>query len=371
MGGLFEQMFSDGRGKQSGPKKSPTIKRVMHVNLEDSYSGKLITLNIGKNVPREDGKSSICKRCNGTGKITVTQRRGPMIFQSTKTCPSCNGVGYHLMVKEIVLDVNVPIGVKDGENYTMPGVGHEYPDHEPGDVLIQFRIKKHKVFTRQGADLGMTHTISFREALCGYKIRVQHVSGKNLVITPLESNEIVQPGSLRRVMSMGMPQRYAPHIKGHLYIVMDVEMPLYKKALNNRVMTKLKQILPNNLPENIDNNHCKLTDFERKEAMINNNSNNGSNKKKKNKKNKKNNNTDFGANLFGGLNNNKKNKKNKKKHNNNSNMDIDNDNDIYDGNLVETVVGDPCEDNPKATPASASHEYDDDEQSEGVQCKQM
>jgi len=52
-------------------------------------------------------------------------------------------------------------------------------------------------------------------------------------------------------------------------------------------------------------------------------------------------------------------------------MDIDNDNDIYDGNLVETVVGDPCEDNPKATPASASREYDDDDQSEGVQCKQM
>ena len=88
---------------------------------------------------------------DGSYHVTVMQRMGPMVIQQR--------AGYKLGSKEVTLDVHVPCGARHGESMTLQGQGHEYPDHQPGDVVIQFRQAKHDVFKRQGADLGMNHTI--------------------------------------------------------------------------------------------------------------------------------------------------------------------------------------------------------------------
>merc|ERR1712130_678217 len=127
---------------------------------------------------------------------------------------------------------------------TVPGEGNQYPDMQEGDVILQLRIAKHKLYNRKGADLGMNYELSLRQALVGYKIKIPHVSGKTLVIVPLDKHEVVQPGSLKIVHTMGLPQRFSGHIKGHLYIVMEVKLPL-SKTLSNKQIASFKQILPN------------------------------------------------------------------------------------------------------------------------------
>eukprot|EP00483_Globobulimina_turgida_P010922 UN10943 len=176
---------------------------------------------------------------------------GPMVLQQRRECPQCGGIGYKLERQQHEIEVHVPIGGRHGENITIAQEGNQYPDMVGGDVVISLRLQKHKIFSRKGADLGMNYSLSLRQALCGYKIRMPHVSGKTISITPHSIDdddshhnyEIVQPGSLKVVHTMGLPQRFSPHIKGHLYIVMDVKMPLYNTLTKETIQT-FRKILP-------------------------------------------------------------------------------------------------------------------------------
>jgi len=45
-----------------------------------------------------------------------------------------------------VLKVEIDKGSPNGEKYVMHGEGHEVPDVEAGDVIVQIKEKKHKTF---------------------------------------------------------------------------------------------------------------------------------------------------------------------------------------------------------------------------------
>jgi DnaJ family protein A protein 2 len=162
------------------------------------------------------------------------------------------------------------------------GEGNKYPDMQEGDVILQLRVAKHKLFNRKGADLGMNYELSLRQALCGYKIKIPHVSGKTLCIVPMEKGEVVQPGSLKIVHTMGLLQRFSGHIKGHLYIVMDVKLPL-SGSLSDPHIAMFKQILPNTQIDDENN-----SDDEESKTQSNGHSNNKPQQKKKNNKQKNN-----------------------------------------------------------------------------------
>ena len=229
---------------------------------------------------------------------------------------------------------------------------------------MQLRTKKHEVFTRQGADLGMNHVLSLREALLGYEIRVHHVSGSLLIIRNGVQGEVVQPGQLKRVMTYGMPQRGAPHIKGHLYIVMDVELPL-SRSLSQSTVKKLRGILPD-LP--------KSAEGEEKDSGGDASSDKSSEKSTGGGKGKGGGGKGKGGFAPGFLQKGKgkggKGKKGRKGRGKRKDKDEDEDSEMID--VVTTEDVDVEDGKLKATPASANtgayHEDDDDG---GVQCHQM
>jgi DnaJ family protein A protein 2 len=107
---------------------------------------------------------------------------GPgMYSQSTGPCTDCNGTGSQMdekdkcrdcngkkVVKEKkVLECQVDKGSPHGEKYIFHGESDEYPDKEPGDVVIMVDEQPHKVFKRKGADLFMEKEINLLEALTG------------------------------------------------------------------------------------------------------------------------------------------------------------------------------------------------------------
>ena len=367
------------------------------------------------NFKKATNDSSKCPRCKGQGQITQVQRMGPMVLQQRRECPQCGGIGYKLERQEHTIEVHVPVGGRHGENITIQEQGNQYPDMAAGDVIIQLRQKKHNLFERKGADLGMNYKLSLRQALCGYKIKIPHVSGKFLIITPSDPTEIVQPGSLKVVHTLGLPQRYSSHIKGHLYIVMEVEMPK-PNILSSNDIKQFEKILPqqtikdNDDDEDGDNNNDDDEEEDEKKNNNNNNTNNHNNnnnnnqsqqpqkkrnnqqtnKKKqpknkqfKNKRNsrkkngkkggnnKKNKNSKGGmfgglAGAFGGGGGGGNNNNNKNKNDTTEKMDEDEDYEEIEEVECHTIDG-----NPKATPASASNYYQDDEDGDGVQCRQM
>mmetsp|Transcript_39828 Transcript_39828/g.65223 ORF Transcript_39828/g.65223 Transcript_39828/m.65223 type:complete len:505 (+) Transcript_39828:2998-4512(+) len=384
---LLEQMFGGGGrgGNESSAKKSPSIKAALEVTLEDIYCGTTKKLKIQRRVATDS--SATCPRCKGQGQITEIQRMGPMVLQQRRECPQCGGIGYKLQNKTAEIEVHVPVGGKHGESVTIQGQGHQYPDMEPGDVVLQLRQQKHSLFERKGADLGMNYTLSLRQALCGFKIKIPHVCGKPLVVTPVDKHEIVQPGSLKVVHTQGLPQRYAAHVKGHLYIVMEVELPL-SKTLPTAAIRQFEKLLPDvDVEANEDENDeggdedqdmdaaadneekkqaqqstqkKKATKTKPKNKQFKNNRRSKSKKNLKKQKSKK-----SGGGVFGGLQGHFAASAEKDK------MEEDEEDD--DDEMVEHVECYSVDGNPKATPATASnyHHDDDDDEGDGVQCRQM
>ena len=83
---------------------------------------------------------------------TVMQMLGPgMYTQSTRPCDDCDGKGEVINEKDKckecngkkvvkdkkILEVQVDKGAPNGEKYVFHGEADEFPDIEPGDVVIQ------------------------------------------------------------------------------------------------------------------------------------------------------------------------------------------------------------------------------------------
>lgn len=60
-------------------------------------------------------------------------------------------------------------------------------------MIIVLQQQPHDRFTRQGDDLHMNLTIGVTEALCGFKIPIQHLDGRELLVTN-SPGKVVEPG---------------------------------------------------------------------------------------------------------------------------------------------------------------------------------
>ncbi|MEV7619444.1 DnaJ C-terminal domain-containing protein [Microbacterium sp. NPDC089321] len=74
--------------------------------------------------------------------------------------------------------VKVPAGVKDGQKIRLRGRGRPSPDGgEPGDIVVQVKVRPHPVFTRDGLNLRLTVPVTFTEATLGATIEVPTLGG--------------------------------------------------------------------------------------------------------------------------------------------------------------------------------------------------
>jgi len=225
-GGDIFDLFTGGRSRQErGPPKPKTITQTIDITLEDVYKGSAIKR---KWKIKTASRRNHCSPCNGRGNVMQIVRQGPMMLQTQRQCSTCKGRGFQLLnEKEVEKNgtVHVPHGVKNGGKITLFGEGHKLPEYQNGDVTFVVRLKKHKIYTRKGADLGCEHTLTLAQALCGYQFRLKHVSGKTLII---QSNpgEVVQPGDLKVLKDYGLPQKGNHFVHGHLYIKFKIVFPL-------------------------------------------------------------------------------------------------------------------------------------------------
>lgn len=191
--------------RQAGPKKGKPVQHSIKVTLEEIYKGK--TSKIAVNRDRicstcngkggKNGANSTCSGCNGRGMVTKMTMLGPgMYSQSTGPCSECRGSGEQIsekdkckdcngkkVVKEKkVLECQVDKGSPHGQKYVFHGESDEYPDVEPGDVVIVVDEQPHKVFKRKGADLLMEKEITLLEALTGVNFVINFLDGTKLSV---------------------------------------------------------------------------------------------------------------------------------------------------------------------------------------------
>jgi len=249
MGGFPFGGRGGGRGPQRGGKRKGKDKAFGYpVTLEDLYKGKqskfphtrmvLCGGCSGKGTNKAGG-STKCTSCEGSGTQTSLRHMGfGMVQQLHEKCRSCDGEGEVIRPKDRcktcsgnkiseetkMLDLYIDAGMKNGAKITFTGEGDQHPDIVPGDIIIVLQLEKHEVFTRDGADLIIEKTISLIEALTGASFIVEHLDGRQLLVSSAKG-EIIRPGDIKTIENEGMPTNGNIFDKGRLLIKFEIEFP--------------------------------------------------------------------------------------------------------------------------------------------------
>jgi DnaJ-class molecular chaperone len=84
-----------------------------------------------------------------------------------------------------VLDLVVPEGVDDGQVLRLKGKGRpSVRGGEPGDALVEIKVRPHRDFKRQGDDIVLDLAIAIDEAVLGAKIEVPTATGRVALNVP-------------------------------------------------------------------------------------------------------------------------------------------------------------------------------------------
>jgi len=256
---IFETMFgggfSGGGARDSnGPAAGRDLKQTLTISFEDAAFGakreilvqrEQACASCGGTGAKPGTKPERCPTCGGSGQVRMQQSTMLGSFTTVRPCTACRGTGH--IIKEPCLDchgegrvrktnrvvVNIPAGIDDGQTLSMPGEGEAgYRGGPNGNLFVLVRVKPHKLFRRQGADLYLDMKIPFLTATLGGDITVPTLTGSVKYGIP----EGTQPGTTFRMREQGI-QRLRSSQKGDLLVKVDIDVP---KRLSEEQKTLLR-----------------------------------------------------------------------------------------------------------------------------------
>jgi molecular chaperone DnaJ len=249
-GGIFEQMFGGGNGRESG-RDGADLRYDLEITLEEAARGveKEISFRKLDECERCHGsgaepgsKRATCPTCRGAGQI----RRSGGIITFTQTCPTCGGVGTRVekpcthcrgegrSPKNAKLNVRIPAGVESGSRLRSAGNGEAgVQGGSPGDLYIVLSVAEHEIFERQGDSLFCEIPVKFTLAALGGTIEAPTLFGKASLKIPPGT----QSGTTFRLRGKGMPHLRGG-AQGDQLVRVQVEVPTslnseQRKALEN------------------------------------------------------------------------------------------------------------------------------------------
>ena len=167
-------------------------------------------------------------------------------FSIQQTCPTCKGAGTIIedpcdachgrgrIRKTKTLSVKVPAGVDDGDRIRLSGEGEAGRNGgPPGDLYVEIRLKPHKIFNRDGADLSCEVPVSFATAALGGEVELPTLDGHVSLKVPAGT----QSGKVFRLRGKGVVTVRDPR-KGDLFAQVSVETPI---NLTDEQKTLLRQ----------------------------------------------------------------------------------------------------------------------------------
>ncbi|XP_022671501.1 dnaJ homolog shv-like [Varroa jacobsoni] len=207
----------DERGQRETPKGSDVVMDLL-VTLEELYNGNFVEVVRKKPVYKQ---SSGTRKCNCRMEM-VTRSLGPGRFQmlQQQVCEECPNLS--LTTEERVLEVEIEVGMKDGQEQVFTAEGEPHIDGDPGDLKMRIRTVPHPVFQRKGDDLYTNVTVSLMDALVGFETEITHLDGHKVKIV---RDGVTWPGARMRKLNEGMPNYLDNLKKGVLYVTFDVAFP--------------------------------------------------------------------------------------------------------------------------------------------------
>ena len=138
------------------------------------------------------------------------------------------------MRKNKKVRVKIPAGIDNGQQVYVRGEGDAGTNGgAAGDLILNVRVRNHKLFVRQGYDILCDYPISFVQATLGAEIQVPTIDGKVSYSIP----EGTQSGTVFRLKGKGV-QRLNSTQRGDQYVTIKVEIP---KGLSESQKDLLRQ----------------------------------------------------------------------------------------------------------------------------------
>lgn len=274
-GGGFGGFSSFGGGSSSRSRARRGADKLMRVDLsfEDAVFGckKKINVDVYEECSECAGKGGkgekTCSTCHGSG--TVTQQQNTLFgaFMTRTTCPDCNGKGktYSSICSDCrgtgkirenkTLEVKIPAGVDTGNQLRLAGKGDSGSNGGPnGDLYLEFRVKDHELYERDGNDIYLELPITITEAVLGCKREIPTLYG-NVKLT-IEGG--AQAGDKHRLKGKGIEDLHSGS-KGNMYVIINVVIP-------DKIDKKQKKLF-----EELHDTNLKTSEFKKVEDYLKNN----------------------------------------------------------------------------------------------------
>lgn len=251
-GGGFSNFSSFGGrgGSRNRSSKGQDIRVVVSLSFEEAVFGceKDIKLNLNTSCTKCNGKGGFgektCRTCGGQGRVLEQQQTIFGYMQTQKVCPDCRGTGKSFETtcdechgkgtinKDKTLTVVIPEGVDENSQLRLSGKGSAGANGGPnGDIFIEFKIKDHPLFERNGSDIYLEVPITITDAILGTKKEIPTLYG-NII---LEIKPGTQNYTKLKIKGKGIKTPNSA-VKGNMYAVVNIIIP-------TKIDRKQKQLL--------------------------------------------------------------------------------------------------------------------------------
>ncbi|MDZ7373011.1 MAG: molecular chaperone DnaJ [candidate division KSB1 bacterium] len=263
----FADFFGFGREEtRPGKARGSDLQIRLKLTLEEVARGVRKTLKVrkyvvcsecgGSGAPR-GARPRTCPVCHGSGQIRQVSRSIFGQFVNISTCHHCAGEGQVLeelckrcggegrVREEVLLEVEIPAGVTEGNYVTLRGQGNVGPRGGPaGDVIVVIEEEKHPLFSRSGDDVILDLPISFPQAALGAEVEIPTLDGRAV----LEIRPGTQPGKVLRLRGKGIPHLNG-YGRGDLLVRIHVWVPTNLTHEERQLLEKLAKGPNINPPE--------------------------------------------------------------------------------------------------------------------------
>ena len=153
------------------------------------------------------------------------------VFKKMKVTRHVNGIP-----EDKILELDIKPGYKEGTKLTFQGEGDIIQGQEAQDIQFIIKQKNHDIYIREGDNLITNEVITLKQSLCGFIINRKGIDGE---ILRLDVNDVIQPGTEKRIRGKGMPNKNG--LRGDIIIKFHISFP---NNLNNNQKEILRKTLP-------------------------------------------------------------------------------------------------------------------------------
>lgn len=255
-GDFFGSSFGfDNRRKSSRGSNGSDISLTMTITFEEAVYGceKEIELEHYVTCDNCDGKGGFkeesCKYCHGSGTITQEQRTILGTYMTRTVCPYCNGAGKiykevcskckgkGIVKEKSIKKLRIPAGVDTGNQLRINGYGMPGKNGgDNGDAYIEFIVKPHTIFNREGIDIYFDLPITIIDAILGCKKDIPTLYGTVTLNIPAGTNS----GDKQRLKGKGIESPNSSR-KGDMYVTLNIVTPKKIDREQKDLLSKLSK----------------------------------------------------------------------------------------------------------------------------------